>query len=372
MIITFLIGNGFDLNLNLKTSYDNFIEEYRVVQEDDKDIRFFKKHINKNLTLWSQAEVALGKYTEKFCTNASEMEIFLKCHKDFCEKLADYLQEEVGRFLGYIRDIDIEMHFGNALSKVTEGIHKSEDKFLSKIISRNRDQDIYHFINYNYTDTLKKFFEVTKTNPQYRKKMGKLIHIHGDTYSNMLFGVNDESQIVNELLFSECKEDHLAQVIKPKNNELFRGEILQEAVSTLRESDVIYLYGTSMGITDLVWWKYLYNLLLQKETLHVIVYCHNAPEERRINAEYYRFLRERKEEFLKYCEFEQHIKERLMKRIHITTENIFKRFASIVPDKENLPMAIMAKREVVKNETWQSKNFLDIDDDMEFEFLDIK
>ena len=61
-----------------------------------------------------------------------------------------------------------------------------------------------------------------------------------------------------------------------------------------------------------------------------------------------------------------------MKRIHITTENLFKRFASIVPDKENLSMAIMAKREVVKNDTWQSKNFLDIDDDMEFEFLDIK
>ena len=77
--------------------------------------------------------------------------------------------------------------------------------------------------------------------------------------------------------------------------------------------------------------------------LHVIIYCHDAPEERRVNAEYYRFLRERKESFLRYCEYEPHTKEMLMYRIHISTLDMFKRFANIVPD-----------------------------DDMEFEFLDLK
>lgn len=370
MRITFLLGNGFDLNLKLKTSYNDFIEEYKMIQEDDRDIEFFKNHIKRNLTLWSQAEEALGNYTEKFCTNDSQMETFLKCHKDFSEKLADYLQEEMQRFLECIRDIDIEMYFGYALSKVTKGVHKSEDKFLEKIDSRNKDQDIYNFINFNYTDTLKKCYEVTKMNPQFRKKMGELIHIHGDTYSNMLFGVNDETQIANRFLFSECKEDYIAQIIKPKNNELFRAEVLKKAINILHESDVIYLYGTSMGITDLVWWEYLYQLLLHNEMLHVIVYCHNAPEESRINAEYYRFLRQRKEEFLKYCEYEPYVKERLMNQIHITTENIFKRFSDIVPNEEKTSMTITAKSEVIKKGIRQSKCILELDDDMEFEFLD--
>ena len=367
MNITFLIGNGFDLNLNMKTSYDSFLTEYLKIVGENKDIRDFKEHIEKNIKLWSDAEVALGKYTETFCTNDMELETFLKCHEDFCEKLADYLQEEMNKFFRHIREMDIELYFGKALSKITEGIHRIEDKQIGKLLSRDKDQDRYNFINFNYTDTLNICFEITKRNPQFKRKMGELIHIHGDTYSNMLFGVNDESQIANKLLFSECAEDHLAQIIKPKNNQLFRSEILQETVNILRRSDVIYLYGTSLGITDLFWWKYIYSLLLQNEALHVIIYCHNAPEERRVNAEYYRFLRDRKEAFLRYCEYEPHIKEMLMYRIHISTLDMFKRFANIVPDDEELSLPITIK-EVRK----QNKIFQDIDDDMEFEFLDLK
>ena len=231
---------------------------------------------------------------------------------------------------------------------------------------RNRSNSVPSLLR-SGKDTLNICFEITKRNPQFKRKMGELIHIHGDTYSNMLFGVNDESQIANKLLFSECAEDHLAQIIKSKNNQLFRSEILQETVNILRRSDVIYLYGTSLGITDLFWWKYIYSLLLQNEALHVIIYCHNAPEERRVNAEYYRFLRDRKEVFLRYCEYEPHIKEMLMYRIHISTFDMFKRFANIVPDDEELSLPITIK-EVRK----QNKIFQDIDDDMEFEFLDLK
>ena len=56
-----------------------------------------------------------------------------------------------------------------------------------------------------------------------------------------------------------------------------------------------------------------------------------------------------------------------MYRIHISTLDMFKRFANIVPDDEELSLPIMIK-EVRK----QSKIFQDIDDDMEFEFLDLK
>lgn len=48
MNVTFLIGNGFDLNLGLATQYPDFLKEYLVDNPDDTaEIRTFKEDIRK-------------------------------------------------------------------------------------------------------------------------------------------------------------------------------------------------------------------------------------------------------------------------------------------------------------------------------------
>ena len=41
MNITFLIGNGFDLNLGLKTTYHNFLDYYylKIIDDDNDNIK---------------------------------------------------------------------------------------------------------------------------------------------------------------------------------------------------------------------------------------------------------------------------------------------------------------------------------------------
>ena len=66
MNITYLIGNGFDLNLGLKTKYADFLQEYRNIESGDLVIGKFKSDIANNLKHWADAESAFGEYTERF------------------------------------------------------------------------------------------------------------------------------------------------------------------------------------------------------------------------------------------------------------------------------------------------------------------
>ncbi len=84
MNITFLIGNGFDLNLGLKTSYQDFLDYYlKNTNNDTEIIKYFKNIIKEeqenDIDTWADAEIFLGKITEKF----DDADKFLKCFEGF-------------------------------------------------------------------------------------------------------------------------------------------------------------------------------------------------------------------------------------------------------------------------------------------------
>ena len=57
--ITFLIGNGFDLNVGLKTTCDDFYQYY--IQKNPNDL--LAQAIQDNHAFWSDLELGLGRYT---------------------------------------------------------------------------------------------------------------------------------------------------------------------------------------------------------------------------------------------------------------------------------------------------------------------
>ena len=61
MKITFLIGNGFDLGVGLKTRYSDFVPYYLSLPDNDPDIIAFKSIIESDKETWADAELALGK-----------------------------------------------------------------------------------------------------------------------------------------------------------------------------------------------------------------------------------------------------------------------------------------------------------------------
>lgn len=56
------------------------------------------------------------------------------------------------------------------------------------------------------------------------------------------------------------------------------GEYVDSRVYELLEkSNLIYIYGMSIGETDAIWWKRICDLLSQKQNLRIILHCFDAP-----------------------------------------------------------------------------------------------
>lgn len=62
MNITLIIGNGFDLNLGLPTSYSHFYPYYLLEQTE----RIIQKELEENLSDWADLEMQLGKISLKY------------------------------------------------------------------------------------------------------------------------------------------------------------------------------------------------------------------------------------------------------------------------------------------------------------------
>lgn len=93
MNITYLLGNGFDINIGLKTRYQDFYLYYlNESQLDNPLVQRIKEDINKNIENWSDLELAIGKYTANV-TSENEM---INLYNDLADSLEKYLSEEVG------------------------------------------------------------------------------------------------------------------------------------------------------------------------------------------------------------------------------------------------------------------------------------
>jgi hypothetical protein len=90
MKILYIIGNGFDINLGLKTRYVDFYEYYKTIPTKSPIVKILKDNIGENFKNWSDLEKALGEYTENFNT----IDEFIEVYEDIGDNLGDYLKEQ--------------------------------------------------------------------------------------------------------------------------------------------------------------------------------------------------------------------------------------------------------------------------------------
>lgn len=89
MQTVFLIGNGFDVNLGLKTRYAELYDYYLNIRTENKNIKNLKQHLKENRSdLWSNLEIALGKYTAEF----SSFEQIEKVYDDINDEMKSIFQ----------------------------------------------------------------------------------------------------------------------------------------------------------------------------------------------------------------------------------------------------------------------------------------
>ncbi len=344
MNITFLIGNGFDMNMGLETSYTAFLKKYlRHYVDDSEDIIAFKKDIenriktdmksDKKELLWANAELALGDYTSEMVKQGKSIENFFERYDNFCNRLATYLQEQEAR----IKVGGYEQKFAEAIQNYKKGLSEVQQNQVQMAINSFGGGYIYNFIIFNYTEIIDKFVlsikngKVTFKNrvinhDQHRCGINNLIHVHGTTKENMVLGVNDESQIGNLKLFENKPSYYLNGIIKKQTNDRNEARIDAKASAIIADSSFIYIYGMSLGETDKIWWQRIIARMKKEPNMHIFIHSYDAPKNKLILRELWRYVDNKKQQFLSFSDGDT---EGLADRIHIVDANLFDNLANI-------------------------------------------
>ena len=279
MYITFLIGNGFDINIGLHTRYSDF---YKFFVKNARVSNMIRNWIVEEEHLWSDLELRLGQKISE--VNKETLDQFYEDKIELDSLLVEYLETEQKRFEIFKNNQSvIEKEFVRSIMEFTEGFTVVDGNFIKEIKETYRSEIFeYQFITFNYTDVLTKIVNSCKrsnsdvgshaneTGGRLVDKLGMVHHIHGTVGGEAILGVNDVSQINNEFL---CSESTFQETfIKRQANEYLGQEKTKRAQEIISKSKIICIFGMSIGSTDQMWWEELVNWLLSSTIKKLVIF----------------------------------------------------------------------------------------------------
>ena len=289
MNIVCVLGNGFDLNLGLKTSYKDFYGFY-LKQEDEgkQSVRELKEAIGSEIDNWSDLELMLGTYTKNLCSTDEIDDIFF----DISEKLAAYLEGEEKKFK--FSSKDPKVFFADALgpsNHLTQREIERFERWKSSISSRvpAARQTRITVLTFNYTRTLELI--LGNADP-IEEALGSMTsntvftgveHVHGKLGETPVLGVNDIGQIANESLRES--EEAMSVCVKPYHNETLGHMRDVRSAQCIRDANIICIFGSSLGNTDRIWWERIGERLKGDCSLFIFVRGRDIPLSRSVTAE---------------------------------------------------------------------------------------
>ena len=198
-----ITGNGFDLNLGLKTSYQDFITSdifNNLLTTDNQLCSYLKSQ--QDLNNWIDIENELKEYSRTICKD-SNRKAFRQEYQILCSSLCEYLNS-------------LDMSYIDETSKVYEII---TEEFKNLLI-----------FNFNYTLSLD--YISNQNNLSH-----KILKVHGNAKKNkIVFGVEDNARInVNDVFL--------------KKSTCLWNEVIN-VNSVLSNAKKIIFLGYSLGETD--------------------------------------------------------------------------------------------------------------------------
>lgn len=281
MNITFLIGNGFDVGLGMKSRFKDFFPIYlKESQNKEQRIKQLSDNITESYDTWADFEKKLGEYTLKFTPETQQ---------DFIDQVKDF---EIG-FIAYLKEQESKLSFEQS-DKIAHIMTEALTKFYSpdnlaiesssavaRVYNQLREEShFYNFVNFNYTSLLSKALQTIPQNIVCKRKLnenaekvdkiGKIVHVHGYCDKLPITGVNDASQIANKEL---AKDTRFARyIIKPSINQFLRQGYDRDATNVIKSSTIICVYGMSLGATDRKWWDLLMQWLSANSNRQLILF----------------------------------------------------------------------------------------------------
>ena len=266
MTITYLIGNGFDVGLNLRTDYKSFIDWYLAKQNVSSEMNWVRREMRDQPNRWSDAEIAFGQL--KFAEQGKDsVQVFNQSYDSFSAAFVEYLVER------------------NKLFEIPEAERrKTAEEFIRRVVclheymspqcsqlyreQMNSQQVDINFLTFNYTDTLEQIldfhagqsneFSVQVSNNQTIKVLVKNVHhVHGTLDDAYVFGIDSPSQIEDAEVRRYCERN--GGMLKARADEKLGLLNRSRGMSLLKHSNRIVTYGLSFGESDASWWQALFS-----------------------------------------------------------------------------------------------------------------
>lgn len=281
MRILYLIGNGFDIHVGLKTAYPSFLKYYLeqplptdIDERRQGYITRLKDDIKGNIKLWSALELQFGKHMSKLGKGNAD---------NILEEL-DIINDDIRNNLSkYIALQDEKSFFTDNASKtfikdlVAPELHLRD--FEKSIIANQKTNawrgtvNVVDIVSFNYTHTIEHLLgkapEQTYNNGV---TINEPVHVHGYHDNRMIMGVDNINQIEND----ELKKLTYATetLVKSQCNHTYGVSHTDQTTSLINNAQFICIYGMSFGDTDKTWWRTVCSALKSRGFVYVIIFWH--------------------------------------------------------------------------------------------------
>lgn len=346
MRITYLIGNGFDIASDLPTSANTVVSEYR--KEVDKSLKVVNEtesgdvvnaleavhqSLCEDFDAWSDFEMAIaGPLAIKCCKRDNPADTFKYAFIHFNTFLYNYINQICTTIEEYTPSIDQQAQFYKGVfSLLSDGLRPRQRKVLSNYIEQVKKQTwTVDFISFNYTHLLDKLILSTNVNQnipkrefignvQFGREILEPLHIHGSIEDGhgIIVGPDHPAQIECPQIANDISIRRMC--VKPLCNDAKDDLAPEQAISLIKRSSVIVVFGMSLGESDETWWKELGGWLSQNSSGKLLI-IHNIAPITDLNPEAY-FSR-KEELLLKFFDrshiADEDVRERLSERILIS------------------------------------------------------
>ena len=247
----YIIGNGFDLDLGIKSSYSDFFKsnEFNNLLGSNSSCDFAKHLSKENIkgpdVKWVDIEVELKKYVNNLCIK-SPKEFKLEFHS-LKNALKLYLKR-----VNILGIIDQSKASSNLAKKIINDLEISQTRI--------------RIINFNYTSNIVKLVEMYN-----RKNVStnliEMIHVHGKLDDDIILGIEDDALIDQKEGFVYLKKG----MSKIYNNNKWR--------QSYSDSKEIIIFGHSLGESDVDVFMPMFTSLSRSATTSKLIKIFHHPED---------------------------------------------------------------------------------------------
>lgn len=281
MNVTFLIGNGFDLNIGINTRYTDFYKYYLDKETKDERIISFKNILKSKLEdeeTWADFETAMAKNVD--CFNSEDD--FVHCIRDFKSHLRIYLKEQEKIFVDFTKEYKYYYYCDNFLTDIMNcynGLVPNDVNYLNELFNTTNNR--FDFIVFNYTNIfstmLSNSLNYISTGNQFmdRNQFEKPIFVHGELNDGLVLGTDSEEQLICSK-FKLTDRGKMA-FVKPFINDLYDRKRVSNCIEKINKSDIVCSFGFSFGESDKMWVNTIVEWLKENENHHLI--CFGKPND---------------------------------------------------------------------------------------------